>query len=117
MSLHWDEFDDSGVKCPYCGYLDQEDYPTKKGAWTCAECGRECDVEVEHSVTYYTTKLETELDYQRKHLEYWKDEPLKHHPHADEIRKVYEAAVQKLEKRLEKAAANTTLVAKEEESE
>lgn len=102
MGLHYDECEDDGVKCPYCGDVYEDDVPNKDTEWECDECGHTFDVEVEYTATYYSTKLESELEHQQKQLDYWKNPDPKHAEHANAIRKSYEDAVAKAQARIEK---------------
>lgn len=102
MGVHWDEFDDSGIKCPYCGNLYEVCETVHDGGWTCDECEREFDVEVEYTATYYTTKLETELEHQEAHYKYWLAPEDKHKEHAASIAKDYEQRIKTLKERIAK---------------
>jgi len=100
MSVHWDEFDDSGIKCPYCGNVYEVCETVRDGPWTCDECEREFDIEVEYTATYYTTKLETELEYQEKQYEYWLARKDEHKEHAASIAQSYAWRIKMLKERI-----------------
>lgn len=95
----WDEFEDSGVKCPYCGYISEET-PDRSTIWQCNECKREFDVEVEYSVICYSTKLETAIEGWQNQLACWKNPKPKDLDCAERIIEGYERELQKLKDRL-----------------
>ena len=101
MGLHWDEFNDSGIKCPYCGCVHEVCETVHDGPWDCESCEQQFDVEVEYSATYYTTKLETELEYQQTQHEYWLAPKDEHKEHAESIAKDYAWRIKQLKERME----------------
>jgi|LGOV01.1.fsa_nt_gb transcription elongation factor Elf1 len=45
------------IKCPFCGeIIGDADYDQEDDTAECPECGRVCDLEIEYSVSYTTTK-------------------------------------------------------------
>lgn len=108
MGVHWDEFDDNGIKCPYCGDVYEVCETVRDGGWTCDECGHDFDVEVEYSATYYTTKLETELEHQEAQHKYWLAPKDEHKEHASSIAKGYEWRIQMLKERIAKVEKRNT---------
>ena len=50
--------------CPYCGHVvDDTEYhasPDSDSTGTCDECGKEFDLEIEYSASYYTKKQEVD---------------------------------------------------------
>lgn len=105
MGLHWDEFETGGIKCPYCGEIYDDDLPSCDGEWECPYCEKRFDIEVEETVTYYSTKLESELAHQESMLEYWRTPKPEHLEHAEKIRSDYERRITKIKERIEKQAA------------
>jgi len=50
---------DNQIICPHCGHsIEDELYEYESGSETCDECGKEYELDVEHSATYTTTKKE-----------------------------------------------------------
>lgn len=102
MGVHWDEFEDHNIKCPYCGSVYEVCETVHDGGWTCDECEREFNVEVEYTATYYTTKLETELQHQEEMHKYWLNPKEEHKEHAESIAKDYAKRISILKERIAK---------------
>lgn len=51
------EIIDDFPTCPHCGYQPSDTTEWyESGDWECPRCGKEFHVDVEHSMTYTTTK-------------------------------------------------------------
>lgn len=100
--MDWDTENSSGVECPYCGGLDEDEPPRQSGQYSCDDCGKTSYLEVEFSVTYYSTKPESELAEHLKRIEYWKNPAPEHEEHAAAILADYERRAEVLKVRIAK---------------